>query len=382
MKKINYGMIGGGEGAFIGAVHRMAAALDGQFELVTGAFSADPARARSSGVALGLPADRCYANYADMISAEKNRPSAERMDVVVIVTPNHRHAAPARMALEAGFHVLSEKPATLNLAEARELAATVKRTGLLYGLTHNYTGYPKVKEAREIVRSGKLGRIRKVVVEYAQGWLSSRLEASGQKQAAWRTDPVQAGAGCVGDIGTHAENLAEYITGLRIKELAADLTSFVEGRAIDDDAAILLRFEGGAKGLMHCSQICIGEENNLSIRVYGDRGGLEWHQQEPNTLLVKWPDRPAAIYRTGGGYLTARASANTRTPGGHPEGFIEAFANIYRAFGQAVRARAEGRPADEADFPGIEDGVRGMAFIEAVQTSSRENAKWCQLKNI
>jgi predicted dehydrogenase len=306
------------------------------------------------------------------------------MDFIAIVTPNHMHFPPAKMALENGFHVLSDKPATLNLAEAKKLAETVKKTGLLYGLTHNYTGYPLVKEARDMIRAGKLGKLRKVVVEYPQGWLATRIEAAGQKQAAWRTDPKRSGAGgSVGDIGTHAENLAEYISGLQISELAADLTSFVSGRKLDDDANVLLRFKGGAKGVLHCSQISVGEENNLNIRLYGELGGIEWHQREPNTMLVKWPDRPMEVYRTANGYLSGPAKNAGRTPPAHPEGYLEAFANIYKNFANAIRAREEGRkldPADPAhDFPKIQDGVRGMAFIEAVVKSSKKNAAWTKL---
>ena len=309
-RKIRMGMVGGGRGAFIGAVHRIAAAIDGQIELVCGAFSSDPQRSRESGADFFLPADRCYGTFQEMIAAEKARPASERMDFISIVTPNHMHFPPAKMALENGFHVLSDKPATFNLAEAKALAAIVKKSGLLYGLTHNYTGYPLVKEARHLVASGRFGTIRKVVVEYPQGWLATRLEASGQKQAAWRTDPKRSGAaGCIGDIGTHAENLAEYITGLEIKELAADLTAFVKGRKLDDDGNVLLRFKGGAKGVLHASQISVGEENNLNIRVYGEKGGLEWHQREPNTLVLKWPDQPMQVYRTANGYLSPAAFA-------------------------------------------------------------------------
>jgi predicted dehydrogenase len=291
------------------------------------------------------------------------------------------HCPPAKLALENGFHVLSDKPATFDLGEARQLQEIVKNTGLLYGLTHNYTGYPLVKQAREMVRTGALGKIRKVVAEYPQGWLATRLEESGQKQAAWRTDPARSGAaGCVGDIGTHAENLAEYVTGLKIRELAADLTTFVEGRLLDDDANILLRFDNGAKGVLHCSQISVGEENNLNLRVYGEKGGLEWHQKEPNTLLVKWLDGPMEVYRTGNGYLGAAAASATRTPPAHPEGYLEAFANIYRNFASDIRARLEGSPASAAtDYPKIEDGVRGMAFIEAVVTSGKNNAAWTKI---
>lgn len=374
-------MIGGGRGAFIGAVHRIAAAIDGQIELVCGAFSSDPEKSRASGEDLFLPADRCYGSFEEMIKAEAKLPVGERMDFVAIVTPNHMHFPPAKMALEHGFHVLSDKPATFDLAQAKALGALVKKTGLLYGLTHNYTGYPLVKQAREMVRTGKLGKIRKVVVEYPQGWLATRIEAGGQKQAAWRTDPKKSGAaGCIGDIGTHAENLAEYVSGLEISELAADITAFVKGRKLDDDGNVLLRFKGGAKGILHASQISVGEENNLSIRVYGEKGGLEWHQREPNTMLVKWPDEPMQVYRTANGYLGKAALAAGRTPPAHPEGYLEAFANIYKAFAGAVRARLDGKKLakdDPAlDFPRIEDGIRGMAFIEAVVASSKANAAW------
>jgi predicted dehydrogenase len=317
-----------------------------------------------------------------MMKAEAALPLGERMDFVSIVTPNHLHFPAAKCALEHGFPVLSDKPATFNLAEAKELGEIVKRCGLPYGLTHNYTGYPLIKEAREIVRSGKLGKIRKVVVEYPQGWLATRLEESGQKQAAWRTDPTKSGAaGCIGDIGTHAENLAEYVTGLKIRELAADLTSFVEGRALDDDGNVLLRFDNGAKGVLHASQISVGEENNLSLRVYGELGGIEWHQKEPNTLLVKSSDRPVEVWRTGMGYLGTQAAANTRTPAGHPEGYLEAFANIYRHFANHLRAVIDGTTPDPAslDYPKIEDGIRGMAFIEAVVESSHHNARWTSM---
>ena len=375
-------MVGGGRGAFIGAVHRIAANMDGQIELVCGAFSSDPEKSKASGGDFYLDPSRCYGSFAEMIQAEKALPAEQRMDFISIVTPNHMHFPPAKMALENGFHVLSDKPATFNLAEAKELSHLVHHSGLLYGLTHNYTGYPLVKQAREMVHAGALGKIRKVVVEYPQGWLATRLEESGQKQAAWRTDPARSGAaGCVGDIGTHAENLAEYITGLKISELAADLTAFVEGRLLDDDANVLLRFEGGAKGVLHCSQISVGEENNLNIRVYGEKGGLEWHQNEPNTLLVKHLDKPQEIYRTANGYLGAAAAANSRTPASHPEGYLEAFANVYRNFASHIRARLSGVEADASilDYPKIEDGVRGMAFIEAVVASSKHNAAWTKV---
>ena len=383
-RKIRYGMVGGGRGAFIGGVHRIAAAIDQQIELVCGAFSSDPERSKASGADFYLPASRCYGTFQELIKAEAKLPEGERMDFVSIVTPNHMHFPPAKMALENGFHVLSDKPATLNLAEAKKLADIVKKTGQLYGLTHNYTGYPLVKEARELIAAGKLGKIRKVVVEYPQGWLATRIEASGQKQAAWRTDPKRSGAaGCIGDIGTHAENLAEYITGLKIEELAADLTSFVKGRKLDDDGNVLLRFKGGAKGVLHSSQISVGEENNLNIRVYGEIGGLEWHQRDPNTMFLKWADQPQQIYRTGLGYLSAAAKGATRTPPAHPEGYLEAFANVYKNFARHIRAVQAGTKLaknDAAlDYPKIEDGVRGMAFIEAVVKSSKKNAAWTKL---
>jgi predicted dehydrogenase len=318
-----------------------------------------------------------------MMTAEAQLPEGERMDFVAIVTPNHVHFPAAKAALNAGFHVLSDKPATFNMDEARQLAQLVETSGLKYGLTHNYTGYPMVKQAREMVRRGDLGKIRKVIVEYPQGWLSTPLENEDQKQASWRTDPKRSGAaGCIGDIGTHAENLAEYISGLKIKELAADLTAFVAGRLLDDDGNILLRFEGGAKGVLHASQISAGEENALNIRMYGDKGGLEWHQMEPNTLLIKHLDAPTQIYRTGNDYVCEAAAAHTRTPFGHPEGYLEAFANIYRNFAADIAASLsnETAPAHATDYPTIGDGLRGMAFIEAVVQSSADNAAWTELK--
>ncbi len=381
-KKIRMGMVGGGQGAFIGSVHRIAAALDGRVELVCGAFSSDAERSKASGRELFLPESRCYADYRSMMEGESKLPEGERMDFVAVVTPNHLHFPVAKAALEAGFHVLSDKPATFNLEEAKALADLVRSSGLKYGLTHNYTGYPMVRQARQMVRVGELGKIRKVLVEYPQGWLATALELEGQKQASWRTDPEKSGAaGCMGDIGTHAENLAEYISGLRIKELAADLSTFVEGRRLDDDGNVLLRFEGGAKGILHASQISVGEENSLNIRIYGEKGGLEWHQMEPNTLLVHQLDQPTRIYRTSNPYVDPAASAVTRIPPGHPEGYLEAFANIYLAFATDVAAHMSGKDPEpsESDYPTIEDGVRGMAFIEAVVSSSANNAAWTSL---
>lgn len=376
------GMVGGGQGAFIGAVHRIAAAIDGQIELVCGAFSSDGERSRASGRELFLPEDRCYADFETMMKAEAKLPEGERMDFVAIVTPNHLHFPVAKAALESGFHVLSDKPATFDLKEAVALRELVQKTGLRYGLTHNYTGYPLVKQARAMVRNGEFGKVRKIVVEYPQGWLALPVERDGQKQASWRTDPKRSGAaGCIGDIGTHAENLAEYISGLKIAELAADLSIFVEGRPLDDDGNILLRFEGGAKGILHASQISVGEENSLNIRLYGETGGLEWHQMEPNTLKVYRLDQPAQLYRTGNGYLVESAAHHARIPAGHPEGYLEGFANIYRNFALDLAGVLFGEdvPDYATDYPSIDDAVRGMAFIEAVVESSKKNAAWTPL---
>lgn len=373
-------MVGGGEGAFIGAVHRMAAALDGQIELVCGAFSSDPERSRRSGEALFLPENRVYPDFKTMIQREKRLSPDKRMDFVSIVTPNHVHFPPAKMALENGFHVVCDKPLCLDLKEAETLQKLVEKTGLVFALTHNYTGYPMVKQARQMIRNGDFGKIRKVVVEYPQGWLSTFLEGSSQKQAAWRTDPKRSGiVGAMGDIGTHAENLAEYITDLKIKELYADLTTFVEGRLLDDDGNVLLHFDNGAKGILHASQIAAGEENDLNIRVWGEKGGLQWRQMEPNSLVLKWLDKPQQVLRTGVGALSAEAAANTRLPGGHPEGYLEAFANIYRNFAKHVRNHSEGKPQDPVfDYPTVADGVRGMKFIYKLVESNRKN-RWVQL---
>ena len=379
MGKIRMGMVGGGEGAFIGAIHRIAANIDGEIELVCGAFSSSADRSKVSGKALYLPANRVYNNYRDMMQNEKALPEEQRMQFVAIVTPNYLHFPIAKAALEAGFHVLSDKPATFNLQEALDLRRLVDQTGLLYGLTYTYTGYPLIKEAKARIADGELGNIRKVVVEYPQGWLADRQEDQHNKQAAWRLDPKQAGiSSCMGDIGVHAANLAEYVSGLEITEICADLTTFVEGRDLDDDGSILLRFEGGAKGILFSSQISIGDENALHIRIYGDKGSLEWHQQEPNTLWLKWGDKPTEMLRTGGDYLGVRATLATRTPMGHPEGYLEAFANIYAAFSGQIRARANGQQFDlrTADCPGINEAVRGMAFIELAVTASASNKKW------
>ena len=379
MAKVRMGMVGGGEGAFIGEIHRMAAALDGEIELVCGAFSSDSARSLRSGAALHLPTERIYGDYKEMMSAEALLPIDQRMQFVAIVTPNHLHYPVAVAALQAGFHVMSDKPATFDLAQALLLRERLKNTDLLYSLTHTYTGYPLVKEARERIARGELGAVRKVVVEYPQGWLADRQEDGDNKQAAWRLDPAQTGiSSCMGDIGVHAANLAEYVSGLNISEVCADLSAFVEGRELDDDGSILLRFEHGAKGLLFASQICVGEENAVSLRVYGEKGSLAWRQEEPNTLWLKWPDRPTQMLRAGGDYLGALATANTRTPMGHPEGYLEAFANLYMAFASKIRALEAGQEGDlrGSDCPGIEEAVRGMRFIELAVAASNSDTKW------
>lgn len=384
-RKMRMGMIGGGRDAFIGAVHRMAAALDGEIELVCGAFSSNPEKSKLSGEDLYLPPERCYGTYEEMIQKEKELPEGERMDFVSIVTPNHMHFPPAKMALENGFHVICDKPMTFNLEEAEELEQIVDETGLIFALTHNYTGYPMVHEAREMIKAGKIGEIRKIVVEYPQGWLASRLEAEDQKQAAWRTDPKRAGISCcMGDIGTHAENLCEFITGLKIDELCADLTTFVDGRPLEDDGNVLLRMENGARGVLHASQISVGEENDLHIRIYGEKGGLIWAQVEPNTLIAKWTDRPTEVIRAGANYpyLTDQAQANTRLPAGHPEGYVEAFANLYKNFACEVRKAIKGETVDmnNLGFPTAKDGVRGMRFITKVVESSNSDQKWTKFE--
>ena len=383
-RKLRFGMIGGGRGAFIGAVHRIAAQMDGKAELVAGAFSSDAERSRASGADLFLDPARVYGSYEEMARAESGAPADARLDFIVIVTPNHQHFPPAKLFLEAGFNVVCDKPATFNLAEAKALKKIVAKTGKVFALTHNYTGNVMVKQARDLVRAGHLGTLRKVVVEYPQGWLSTHLEASGQKQAAWRTDPKRSGAaGCIGDIGTHAENLARYITGLHISELCADLTTFVKGRKLDDDGNILVRFKGGAKGVLHASQISVGDENNLNIRVYGEKAALEWYQEHPNELTVKYPDKPREIWRRGNGYVGARAGGFTRIPAGHPEGYLEAFGNIYREAFRAIEAEVTGQPRPkDLDFPTIDDGIEGMAFIETAVKSARRGAKWVKFPKI
>ncbi len=381
-RKLRMGMIGGGKDAFIGAIHRIAANMDGLIELVCGALSIHKETAIESGHMLFLPEDRTYTNYEEMILAESKLPEDKRMDFVTIVTPNFAHFGPAMMALDHGFNVVIEKPITFTLDEAKQLREKLEETGLMLLLTHTYSGYPMVKEAKQIIKGGSLGKVRKIYVEYIQGWLSKLSEREGNAQAAWRTDPKKSGkSGCMGDIGTHAAHLAEYISGLKITQLNASLNVVVEGRMLDDDGAVLLRFEDNATGVLTASQIAVGEENALKIRVYGEHGSLEWVQQEPNTLTVKWGDKPAQTLRAGGNYGDRESSFavhNTRTPGGHPEGYLEAFGNLYRNFALSLAAKInnEEPKAEWLDFPGIEDGIRGMAFIENVVASNQSNEKW------
>ena len=381
-RKLRMGMVGGGKDAFIGAVHRIAANMDGLIELSCGALSINPEVAKESARSLFLPEDRTYLNYEEMIAKESRLGPDKRIDFVTIVTPNFAHFAPAMLALENGFHVVIEKPMTLTLDEAKQLKKKVEETGLILCLTHTYSGYPMVKQARQMIKDGALGKIRKIYVEYPQGWLSRLSEREGNAQAAWRTDPKRSGkSGSMGDIGTHAAHLAEYISGLKISKICADLNTVVEGRQLDDDGSVLLKFDNGASGVLTASQVAAGEENALKIRVYGEKGGLEWAQQEPNTLLVKWLDQPAQLLRAGvnySGVLSGFATANCRTPGGHPEGYLEAFGNIYRNFALTISARLDGKQAspENLDFPSVEDGIRGMAFIDNVVTSSRSSEKW------
>jgi predicted dehydrogenase len=382
-RKLRMGMVGGGPGAFIGAVHRIAANMDGLIELVCGAFSSDPEKSRQAGQSLFLSPDRIYGSFKEMIRREAELPPGQRMDFVAIVTPNHVHFEPAQMALENGFHVVLDKPMTFDLEEAKKLQAIANKSQLYFCLTHTYTGYPMVKEARQQVLSGKFGKVRKVYVEYPQGWLSTYLEGSDQKQAAWRTDPKRSGiAGVMGDIGTHAFNLAEYVSGLQTVKMCADINIVVDGRKLDDDGGVLLKYNNGASGVLFASQIAAGEENNVKVRVYGEKGSVEWKQEDANSLLVKWLDKPTEIWRAGTGYLGSFAKHNTRTPAGHPEGYLEAFANLYRNFALCVSAQISGeKPKDEwLDFPGIEEGVRGMAFIENVIRSGKSTEKWLDFK--
>ena len=375
-RRIRLGMVGGGEGAFIGAVHRMAARLDGHYELVAGALSSTPEKAQRSGAALGLDPARTYGDFSEMARREKRR--RDGIEAVAIVTPNHMHAPIAEAFLKAGIHVICDKPLTTTLKEARKLREIAGRSGLVFAVTHNYTGYPMVRQARAMVKAGELGAIRVIQVEYPQDWLATRLEATGQKQAEWRTDPARSGAGgSIGDIGTHAMNLADYVTGQTPSALCAELSTFVEGRRLDDDAQILLRYESGARGMLWASQVAPGNENNLKLRVYGEKGGLEWRQEHPNQLLWSPLGEPTRIIARGTGAPGPEAQRVTRIPGGHPEGYLEAFATIYSEAAAAIRAHRTGQPLPAGvEFPTIDDGVRGLAFIEAAVRSSKAGARW------
>jgi predicted dehydrogenase len=381
-RKLRMGMIGGGKDAFIGAIHRIAANMDGMIELVCGALSITPAIAQESGELLFLDKNRIYLNFEEMITKEAALPADIRMEFVTIVTPNFAHFAPAMMALDNGFNVVIEKPIAFTLDEAKQLKAKVDATGLLLCLTHTYSGYPMVKQAKALVADGVFGKTRKIWVEYPQGWLSKLSEREGNAQAAWRTDPTKSGkSGSMGDIGTHAAHLAEYISGAKIVKLCADLNIVVTGRALDDDGSVLLHFDNGATGVLMASQVAAGEENALKIRLYGEKGGLEWSQMEPNTLIIKWLDQPTQILRAGSNYtdrLSVYATSNCRTPGGHPEGYLEAFANIYKNFATTLMAKINGTtpPKEALDFPSVEDGIRGMAFIDNVVASSNSELKW------
>lgn len=382
-KKLRYGMIGGGLDAFIGDVHRKAAALDGKFDLVCGAFSSSAEKSEKTGDALGLDPARVYGSFAEMMEKEASLPEDLRMEAVSIVTPNHVHFEPARQALERGFHVIIDKPLAFSLEEAKELKRIMENTGLVLALTHTYTGYPMIKEAKEYVKTGKLGKIRKIYVEYPQGWLATPLEQEGNKQASWRTDPSKSGeGGAIGDIGTHAANLAEYVSGLEISQLCADVNIIVKDRLLDDDSAALLKFNNGASGVLMATQVAAGEENDLKLRVYGEKAGLEWTHTDPNTLMFKPLDGPAQKLRAGTGYLSELAQKNTRLPAGHPEGYLEAFANIYVEFYNAVRDHQSGSfgSVTDYDFPNVNDGIRGMAFVANMIASEDSDRKWTEFK--
>ncbi len=384
-RKLRAGMIGGGPGAFIGGVHRMAMRLDGQIELVAGAFSRNPEKSRAQGAELYLDPARVYGDYREFIQKELALPADRRVEMVSVVTPNDSHYEVASACLKAGFHVVLDKPMTLNVKQAKALKQQVDKGQQVFCLTHNYTGYPMVKLARDLIRKGELGKLRKIKVQYPQGWLHAAFENQGAKQAEWRTDPKRSGAaGCMGDIGTHAENLAEYLTGLKIVELCADLTAFVPGRKLDDDGNCLIHWEKGVKGLLFASQISIGEENGLTIWIYGDQGGLEWRQENPNYLYVKKPEAAVQVWRRGNQYIgqaSPAAGRASRLPFGHPEGFIEAFANVYVNAAETIRCKIAGVKPDPLalDFPSVDDGLRGLQFIDAVVKSSQMGAKWVKL---
>ncbi|HBX67088.1 MAG: oxidoreductase [Balneola sp.] len=386
-RKLRMGMVGGGVGSFIGGVHRLAANLDGEIELVCGAFSSSPEKSKKTGEQLYLDSDRVYGSFKEMMEKEAALPDGKRMDFVSIVTPNHVHAEPALLAMEHGFPVIIDKPLCFNMEEAKAIQNKVNETGFPFALTHTYTGYPMVKQARSMVADGTIGPVKKITVEYPQGWLSEKLEADDNKQASWRTDPSKSGkAGAYGDIGTHAANMAEYVSGLTITKVLSKLSKVVEGRLLDDDASVLLEFEGGVPGVLACSQVSAGEENNIKVRVYGDKGGLEWQQKDNNSLTVKWLGKPNEVYRTGvdnEGYLSETAVANSRIPSGHPEGYLEAFANIYRNFAMHLRAHNAGEKhnMEVYDYPDVNEGVHGMALVDAVVESTEKGNLWVSVKN-
>lgn len=381
-RKLKMGMVGGGRDAFIGSVHRRAAMLEGNVDLVAGCFSSTPEKSKASGKDLLLADDRVYGSYEEMIARESRLPVGERIDFVSIVTPNHMHYPVSKAFIEAGFNVACDKPMVHTVAQALDLVSAVEKNKVVFAVTYNYTGYPMVKQARYLVQTGVLGKVQKVIVEYPQGWLLNRIEETGSKQASWRTDPARSGAsGCIGDIGSHCENLVSYITGLGLNSICADLTTYVPGRLLDDDGNILLRFNEGAKGILTASQICPGQENSLRIRVWGTKAGLEWSQEDPNYLLVRSNDAPEQIWKRGNGYLCEAAKANSRIPSGHPEAFFEAFANVYHNFCDTIRCKLMGtEPTDiMLDFPTVQDGARGVHFIIKAVESSASTVKWLQI---
>jgi predicted dehydrogenase len=379
-RKLKYGMVGGGPGAFIGVVHRMAARLDGKIELAAGSFSSDAQKSEKMGQKLNLDPNRVYSSFEQMAREESKLTEQERIDFVTVATPNHLHFDVCKAFIEAGIHVVCDKPMTNSLDKAEELCRLVKQHDVIFALTHNYTGYPMVKQARKMVHNGELGKLRKIVVEYPQGWLSDRIEEEGNKQADWRTDPQRAGvSSVVADIGSHAENLVEYITGLRLKKLLADIHTFVDGRQLEDDANMLVHYEDGVRGVLYASQISIGEENDFNIRIYGDQAALEWHQENPNYLHLKYPDKPEQIYKRGNPYLDDVANNSSRIPPGHPEGFIEAFANIYSNVADAIAARIQGQESTDHDFPTVQDGAIGVHFIhKAIESGEKE--QWVDME--
>lgn len=386
-RKLRMGMVGGGIGSFIGGVHRLAANLDGQIELVCGAFSRSPEKSEKTGDQLFLDPGRVYGSFKEMMEKEAQLPEDKRMDFVSVVTPNHVHAEPALLAMEHGFPVIIDKPLCFDMEEARAIQKKVNETGLPFALTHTYTGYPMIKQARKMVAEGVIGTVKKITVEYPQGWLSEKLEDKGNKQASWRTDPSRSGkSGAFGDIGTHAANLAEYVSGLQITKVLSRLSKIVQGRLLDDDASVLLEFEGGVVGVLSCSQVSAGEENNIKVRVYGEKGGLKWEQEDNNSLVVKLQGKPQQVYRTGvdnDGYLSKAAVANSRVPAGHPEGYLEAFANIYRNFTMHLRAHAAGKEhnMEVYDYPGVDEGVHGMRMVDAVVESAEKGNVWVSVKS-